>query len=1114
MKLFGQAGGKRIVAFVLACVCFWGALSPAQSIEVEAEENIDGEIYTITAYSTTEGGVVTICDGNGSTIDSGTGVAKDSKCKITAISNEDYEITDVAVKKDGENWLPDGTTEEDWWNDAEYFLEDLVGHKETFTFELEGIQANYEFEIIFTKKTYTISLIQTGNGTVTTSQGEFENGSVMIEAGANVSLIFSPDKGKQINSLVINNVLIKPEDFSEQVGGNYQYIISNIHENYTVVVGFSDIQTESYSAAGIIIKNQDGEVIYPDANNICYAESIILSADGKKLSLEEQAFWKYQSELKLEETIELDKVYMRNERQWFGTTQKVTINPVVTLVVDNKAPVFANLGDELWIDADSLSVNISGTLVEDNLDYLVWATEEKSTLQDIFDISEENRIPVTTEGSFSKELSVDGDVAKIYLYAVDKIGHYSGKQVEVYRDSTNPMATAITIVSPDSINKQDYGNFLCSDLVLQITANDESIASVSGKASGVKAIEVYAGEDTIPTYIKQVDSVVTNDSACNVSIIIAVEDAGSFIELNELRIAVVDGVGNKSSEYKLTDTIAATGMTNSKVMLENNEPAIVITPSEEALYVDDSNQVYKFWYQESPTIDYSVSEIVNDKMGSGLKEGYVSFNANLLAAYNKNYEYEDYSAEHQTENETIQTSDLGAYKEGENTLLICYTDQAGNIAKAEHKICIDTHVPVINSFYINKNSANADKVLAFMPFGNYANTELEITVMAEDAMRDNNGNEILPSGLNTITLKVNGVDYQTLPVTDGKAVFLIPADGLGEEKIINISTISAYATDNVGNVSALCEMNTSNSNLIQHDSLVIETIKPITVLSSEQGYISEKNGNIYNNAVTDLAISVSDVDAGLQSTVITVDGVEVVNDICDGTTQVQENSYSVSIGGEQVGGENKDKYVLEVTVIDNAGNKRVTTSEIYTDEKAPAILNFDMRAAGNIEADGTDFSVNEMEYGYYFRENTSVTVYASDGTEPADSGVKAICYYTININGTKSTETTVNVDAENKAVFTIPAGFKGQIFVCACDQLNNFSTYVTPKSMVVETAAQHAMEEHIWLEKENSVYKDANNNELYLGDVTILMTIRDTFSGIKSVEWYIEAPNDTEANQG
>ena len=78
---------------------------------------------------------------------------------------------------------------------------------------------------------------------------------------------------------------------------------------------------------------------------------------------------------------------------------------------------------------------------------------------------------------------------------------------------------------------------------------------------------------------------------------------------------------------------------------------------------------------------------------------------------------------------------------------------------------------------------------------------------------------------------------------------------------------------------------------------------------------------------------------------------------------------------------------------------------------------------------------------------------------------------------------------------------------------NHEERYVTPSSLIIETAEQHAREKHIDFNKAAAASKDAKGNELYEKDVTVDVTVTDTFSGIRSVEWTVESPYDKENNQ-
>lgn len=292
---------------------------------------------------------------------------------------------------------------------------------------------------------------------------------------------------------------------------------------------------------------------------------------------------------------------------------------------------------------------------------------------------------------------------------------------------------------------------------------------------------------------------------------------------------------------------------------------------------------------------------------------------------------------------------------------------------------------------------------------------------------------------------------------------------------------------------------------------MIETVKPtITSVLSAEGYVG-KNGIIYNNSDTGVSIKVEDKDSGIYNVKASVNNKELVN-VSYPDQKTVTKSYEINTKDAVINADT-NSYDMVITAIDNAGNEYSKTQRVYKDVTAPEILSIDMQAAGNKEADGS-VSYTETDYGYYFVENTKVTVTATDGSKEGDSGVKEIHYYTVDANGTKNSEQIVQADAEGKVIFVVQAGFKGQIYACAYDMLNNHEErYVTPSSLIIETAEQHAREKHIDFNKAAAASKDAKGNELYEKDVTVDVTVTDTFSGIRSVEWTVESPYDKENNQ-
>lgn len=120
----------------------------------------------------------------------------------------------------------------------------------------------------------------------------------------------------------------------------------------------------------------------------------------------------------------------------------------------------------------------------------------------------------------------------------------------------------------------------------------------------------------------------------------------------------------------------------------------------------------------------------------------------------------------------------------------------------------------------------------------------------------------------------------------------------------------------------------------------------------------------------------------------------------------------------------------------------------------------------------------------------------------------------MDIDSGKSEEITELVNKDNCIDFTIKANFKGQIYAKATDNVMNVdSDFVNPDSAIVESPEKHEKEEHIAFSKSPTEYKTQDETELYAKDVPVTLTVTDTYSGIRNIEWKVVAPYDTENNQ-
>lgn len=975
----------------------------------------------------------------------------------------------------------------------------------------DGITQEHRIEVTAEIDTYTVSATFNDGGIVEING--FSEKSVSVNSGADVKIAVKPNEGKTVKKFSVNDNPIPENGITEDKDGTAVYKIENVNGDQNVTAEFEDIQNEnkdSLALAGLNLLDSGNNQITADEDGNYYSSSAILKFDGKtKISLSQWGVGKTQ--LNLTETTIISSVY----KGGIIGRKQISLNPSVKIVIDTTKPKIELSDDEktIWKTEADTTVDITGTAVDENLKKVVWS-ETELTPDDVLNGAQEAALNENGKFEISGiQLAKNQNIDKIYIYAIDKAKQCSEAGViTVYRDSAAPEITEVSLIPADTIKKYDFGNYCNANITVKVTAKDvnEKDGKSDYPAVGVKEVRVYSDDDT-KVYTGTVSTQVSGTSDAMIEVTVPLEEAGIFASLKEVHIKAVDALGNESKAYKLTEIKNHNGIVSDDLMLEKDAPVVKVTPQADGKYENAKDGKTEYWYKEIPTIACEVTDQKDQTNGSGLAARTVTVNGVELTSKTKNF-VESITGSDQIVQEdslTLSASDLQDVQEGENTVVTTYTDIAGNETIDTKTICLDTHKPDVTRFNIEKKDAL--KILNIFTFGNYGNGVIKVTVTADDLHSDD-GSEVPSAGLNEITLYVGEEAYQTKEVgSDNTAVFELPAETvLNEQKVYLDKKISAIVTDNVGNQSEKTLVTTANSN-VKNSNLMIETVKPtITSVLSAEGYVG-KNGIIYNNSDTGVSIKVEDKDSGIYSVKASVNNKELVNVSYPDQKTVTE-SYEINTKDAVINADT-NSYDMVITAIDNAGNEYSKTQRVYKDITAPEILSVDMEAAGNKEADGS-VSYTETDYGYYFVENTKVTVTATDGSKEGDSGVKEIHYYTVDANGTKSSEQIVQADAEGKVTFVVQAGFKGQIYACAYDMLNNHEErYVTPSSLIIETAEQHAREKHIDFNKAAAASKDAKGNELYEKDVTVDVTVTDTFSGIRSVEWTVESPYDKENNQ-
>lgn len=394
-------------------------------------------------------------------------------------------------------------------------------------------------------------------------------------------------------------------------------------------------------------------------------------------------------------------------------------------------------------------------------------------------------------------------------------------------------------------------------------------------------------------------------------------------------------------------------------------------------------------------------------------------------------------------------------------------------------------------------------------------------------------------------------------------------------------------TDALGNSSGDQILTTDNCSFIvddeknimlENDAPVIDNIK---VDPGKENFYASKDSekNIYSGDVK-LSFDINDkFDSTIYSGIYSFDvkinenNVKVLNenglnfkcaiDDENGYKNITDKSNNevTSIEGLTVSTEgikpNSGSYVIDIKATDYAGNVKNESTTVYVDKTAPVIdakaIRFGKDADSPTHSSTYGDDVEVTDYGFYFKKDVNVTVYAEDkaGTNETASGVQGIFVYLVDKDGTMYTvdrnsgrikkiddiskaevlkvtsdDNVKDKDGRNvNASFTIKADFKGQIYVCAVDNVKNKSNYVHPDGSVVESKDKHTETSSIKFTApkaqgtQNNTYKyrytgkaekDADMDydtsadvPLYNKEITFGVKVSDTYSGIKSVTYTV-----------
>lgn len=624
---------------------------------------------------------------------------------------------------------------------------------------------------------------------------------------------------------------------------------------------------------------------------------------------------------------------------------------------------------------------------------------------------------------------------------------------------------------------------------------------VKDNAGNIQKLEYsLKGDDTKPV----IDEIsYSNENPTNESITVTVTAHDIDSGLNKKAYKLDDGTWQKSNEFIISDCKEHTITVRDAADAENEVTDRFICRN----FCDEIPTIDKV---EISTYEWTNNEIIATVTATGT-ENTVGTAFSVVA-----YKMDD--GNWQEKNQFV-ISDCKKHS-------FYVMDEANNISEAAVQTAgnFDSKKPVYHyAEFTQKNDNVFAELLNKLTFGRFFNKSLIIGVDVSDSSDENNN----VSGIKQIELQFIDTENHLVKT------FLSDENKFDAEKIGNTQiseqsftfddskeplpeNFKGYAkiivTDWAGNVNEESNqiVTTENSNLNEYyendNTFMLENNAPV-ISQPETGVtaLTSDGKPVSKNSYT-LSFNVSDITQGNYSglaylsvlvnpefddngNLIPNTGAEVASKEVGGILNYQsdskilpEQNYSITaiaasdnsdlaytVNGVKINDEvwNNGQLKYVITACDNSGNVSAPAIvEAAFDQTAPTIKEFEIGGS-------TASKVDVEDYGFYFRENVSITISAEDiankaNKEAVASGVASITAFLRDKDGTiyivpqnnsliekskhKSFLDAPAIETKDSITFTVPRDFKGQIYALAADNAGNSPQIVNVNGEVIDAS--------------------------------------------------------------
>ena len=467
------------------------------------------------------------------------------------------------------------------------------------------------------------------------------------------------------------------------------------------------------------------------------------------------------------------------------------------------------------------------------------------------------------------------------------------------------------------------------------------------------------------------------------------------------------------------------------------------------------------------------------------------------------------------------------------------TDLAGNKNESSVHFVIDNHPPVVEDLDITTEGGG---LVNFLTFGMFSKESVRFRVRVSDhgIGCDESGVLLyLNTGSEGIAPEKKEGDFYVFPKLDPKlkvfpfitvtdkngnqATYYIQPDAENKKPVRKLADLA----DDEGSAMLLLEQGEPDTDLLPTGYIAALTDESVTADAYSDYETDGANPIKWYPWPVNYDVTAKDPDSGLQYAAVFMaaldgktDPANVPDDLfrpLSVETDSPADSESETAAFNQVlcrklvrySYQLKDEgsYALYSLAADNAQNLgRSDVRLIGIDLTNPEIDRFEFNAQTSDYERKETITDGKIQYEYFFRDQTTVRVFAHD----RGSGLKEIDLYLSNVDTKTSTSLSSRKlepvpGQENLyfADFTIEEGYKGPVYAEAFDRVGRTSDAVDANGAALENDTRHRKHASITLDYEKATAVDANNLPLYNHAVPIDVTVADSFSGIRKIEWSI-----------